>query len=90
MALGTPVAGYASAGIVDALGEHEEGGLLAEAGSPAALARVVGAILADTELANRLARQGLERARARFDPALAADRYERLFLEITERRADAH
>ncbi len=90
MARGTPVAGYATAGIIDALGEHEEGGLLAEPGNPTSLARALEAILADADLADRIARRGLERARSLFDPALAADRYERLFLEIAERSRTAH
>jgi hypothetical protein len=40
-------------------------------------------ILSDSALAESIARRGLGRARELFSPELAADRYERLFAEIT-------
>jgi glycosyltransferase involved in cell wall biosynthesis len=82
MACGTPVVGYASGGIVEALGEREEGGLLAKPDDPAELSRQVRRLLNDLEFAADVARRGLVRARALFDPAHAADQYEQLFSSL--------
>jgi glycosyltransferase involved in cell wall biosynthesis len=83
MACGTPVIGYSIDGIREAIGAHEEGGLLAKPDDPADLARVVQRVFSERELGIRVAHRALEWARAQFDPARAADEYERLFLSLT-------
>jgi glycosyltransferase involved in cell wall biosynthesis len=79
MACGTPVVAYASGGVVEAVGEHEEGGLLAKPDDPADLATVVKRVLDDGDFAADIARRALTRARELFDPVRAADQYEQLF-----------
>jgi len=83
MACGTPVIGYGVGGIREAIGAHEEGGLLAKPDDPADLARVLQRVFSERELGARVARRALEWARAQFDPARAVDEYERLFLSLT-------
>jgi glycosyltransferase involved in cell wall biosynthesis len=79
MACGTPVIGYASGGIGEVIGECEEGGLLAKPDDPLDLSSAVLRILSDPQLAANIARRALVRARELFDPARAAEQYERLF-----------
>ena len=43
-------------------------------------------ILENPDLAARLARGGLQRARESFDPGEMVDRYEQLFADVTARR----
>jgi glycosyltransferase involved in cell wall biosynthesis len=83
MACGTPVVGYSAGGIREAIGAHEQGGLLAKPDDPADLARVLQRVFSERELGARVARRALEWARAQFDPARAADEYERLFQSLT-------
>jgi glycosyltransferase involved in cell wall biosynthesis len=85
MACGTPVVGYASGGIVEAMGEREEGGLLAKPDDPTDLLRAISRVLEDSEFAENLAHEALTRARALFDPARAADQYEQLFSSLCGR-----
>ncbi len=85
MACGTPVVAYASGGVVEAIGEREEGGLLAKPDDPAELSRQVRRLLNNVEFAAEMARRGLVRARALFDPARAADQYEHLFSSLCGR-----
>ncbi len=87
MACGTPVVAYASGGVVEAIGEREEGGLLAKPDDPAELSRQVRRLLNDFEFAGEVARRALVRARALFDPAHAADQYEQLFSSLCGRQS---
>jgi glycosyltransferase involved in cell wall biosynthesis len=83
LACGTPVVAYDTGGICEVLGSNGETGLLAGADDPSQLAAAMVKILSDPALAESIARRGLGRARELFSPELAADRYERLFAEIT-------
>jgi glycosyltransferase involved in cell wall biosynthesis len=82
MACGTPVAGYAVGGIPEVLGDDGQAGLLATPDQPADLALQLAKIVGNPAFANRVATAALERCRACFAPALAADRYESLFAEL--------
>jgi glycosyltransferase involved in cell wall biosynthesis len=82
MACGTPVAGYAVGGIPEVLGDDGQAGLLATPDQPADLALQLAKIVGDPAFGSRLATAALERCRAHFAPALAADRYESLFAEL--------
>lgn len=86
MACGTPVAGYRTGGVSEALGEDDSAGCLVAPDDQGALARALIGLLRDQGRANRLALGALARARKMFDPALAADRYERLFAQLTGAR----
>ena len=86
MACGTPVAGYRTGGVSEALGEDDSAGCIVAADDQGALARALIGLLRDQGRANRLALGALARARRMFDPAQAADRYERLFAELTGAR----
>jgi glycosyltransferase involved in cell wall biosynthesis len=79
MACGTPVLGYATGGIVDAVGEDGQAGRLARADDVDDLSRQLIEVLADPTAAEQMATAALERTRQLFDPHQAADRYERLF-----------
>ena len=46
-------------------------------------------VLQDPDLAARLARGGMQRARESFDPGRMVDRYEQLFADLTSRRQNA-
>jgi glycosyltransferase involved in cell wall biosynthesis len=83
MAGGIPVIGYSTAGIVEAIGASQEGGLLARADDPADLARAIVTLLSNADLASQIAHRGLTRARERFDPTRAADQYERVLISVT-------
>jgi glycosyltransferase involved in cell wall biosynthesis len=89
MACGTPVVGYATGGIVEALGRDNETGLQVTTDDPEALGRSIKRLLTEPELAGRLATAALARAREHFDPRLAADRYEGLFSALMEPRNSA-
>ena len=82
MACGTPVIGYNVCGIREAIGPHEEGGLLVKPDDPDDLARVLQRVVSEPELGAQVARRALKWARAQFDPTRAADEYERLFLSL--------
>jgi glycosyltransferase involved in cell wall biosynthesis len=85
MACGVPVAAYNVGGMAEVLGAGAEGGLLANPDDPNDLARQLGRLLGDHDFAINLAMRGLERMRARFNPKLAADRYESLFRQLVDR-----
>ncbi len=83
MACGTPIAAYALGGITDAVGETA---MLARPDDVDDLSGALTKILEDPDLAARLARGGLQRARESFDPGEMVDRYEQLFADLTARR----
>lgn len=85
MACGTPVLGYATGGIVEAIGEDGEAGCLARADDVDDLSVKLIEMLADTAAAQRMAVAGLSRARTLFDAQEATDRYERLFHTVCAR-----
>lgn len=85
MACGTPVLGYATGGIVDAIGEDGQAGRLARADDVDDLSRTLIELLADPLDAQRMAVAALVRARRLFDPQQAADRYEQLFSGLCSR-----
>ena len=82
MACGTPVLGYATGGIVDAIGKEEQAGRLARADDVDDLSNQLSELLADPTGAERMAIAGLTRVRTLFDPQRAADGYERLFCAL--------
>ena len=82
LALGTPVVAYDTGGIPEVIGSSGETGLLVDPDNPSRLAAGIQRLLSDQLLADRIARSGLHRVRELFTPELAADRYERLFLEL--------
>ncbi len=85
MACGTPVAAYAVAGIIDALGEGGDAcGVLVKADDPCDLAEGLARLLANPEEAARIAQRGLIRVRKNHLPEDAADRYERVFRELAD------
>ena len=84
MARGTPVVAYAIGGAVEALAGGA--GLLARPDDPAELARLLTRLLMERDFAAEVAARGLERARGRFAPDLAADRYESLFHDLCNSR----
>lgn len=85
MACGTPVLGYATGGIVDAIGADGQAGRLAHADDVGDLARLLIDSFADPASTERMAVAALARARRLFDPQQAADRYERLFSALCAR-----
>jgi glycosyltransferase involved in cell wall biosynthesis len=85
MACGTPVVGYATGGVVEAVGGSDGAGALATPDDPASLAERLRAVLGDPDLARRLARAGLARAREHHAPEAAVARYERLLGEVVAR-----
>lgn len=86
MACGTPVLGYATGGIVEAIGEDGQAGRLARADDVDDLARVLIDVLAAPTTAQRMAVAALARTRSLFDPQLAADRYVQLFSTLCSGR----
>ena len=84
MACGTPVAAYAIGGVKEAIGDNGDSGLLVAPDDPDALAQAVMTLLTERELAANVATRGLSRAREMFAPALAAERYERLFSALLQ------
>jgi mannosyltransferase len=82
LACGTPVVAYDTGGIPEVIGSDGETGLLVEPDDPSQLAAGIDKLLSDQVLADRIARNGLHRARELFSPELAAERYERLFLDL--------
>ena len=82
MACGTPVLGYATGGIPEVIGPDGHAGRLARADDVNDLGRVLVEILHNPAAARQLARHGLVRVRALFDPQQAADRYEQLFSRL--------
>jgi glycosyltransferase involved in cell wall biosynthesis len=85
MACGTPVLGYATGGIVEAIGEDGQAGRLARADDMDDLARKLIDVLADPTGAQQMAVVALDRTRHLFDPQQAADRYEQLFRTLCSR-----
>lgn len=86
MACGTPVLGYATGGIAEAIGPDGEAGRLALADDVDDLSRQLIALLDDSADAQRMATAALARTRRVFDSQLAADRYEQLFSSLCSRR----
>ncbi len=87
MACGTPIAAYALEGVIDAVGETDAAAVLARPDDVADLGAAIIGLLSNPELAASIARRGLDRARAEFEPAQMADRYEQLFGALTADRA---
>jgi glycosyltransferase involved in cell wall biosynthesis len=85
MACGTPVLGYATGGIVDAIGADGQAGRLARADDAGDLARHLIESFADPTGTQQMAVAALARARRLFDPQQAADRYEQLFSALCSR-----
>jgi len=86
MACGTPIAAYALGGVIDAVGATEPVAILARPDDVADLSSALFTLLHDREQAGGLAMRGLDRARQMFDPAVMADRYERLFADLLSAR----
>jgi glycosyltransferase involved in cell wall biosynthesis len=86
MACGTPVLGYATGGIAEAIGEDGEAGRLARADDVDDLSRQLIELLDDPAGAQRMATAALARTRRLFDSQQAADRYEQLFSSLLARR----
>ena len=82
MACGTPVLGYATGGIVEAIGEDGQAGRLARADDSEDLSRRLIQMFTDTAATERMAVAALSRVRTMFDPQRAADRYEQLFATL--------
>jgi glycosyltransferase involved in cell wall biosynthesis len=80
MAAGAPVIATGVSGIPE-LVEHEHNGLLVEPDDPEALAAALLRLHEDRELAARLAREGQQTVRERFDGARHAQQLARLFAE---------
>jgi glycosyltransferase involved in cell wall biosynthesis len=79
MACGTPIVAYALGGVTDVVGKGEPAAILARPDDVDQLSFALTRLLEDSKLAGEIAARGLDRARRQFDPALMADRYERLF-----------
>ena len=86
MACGTPIAAYALGGITDVVGDASPAAVLARPDDIEGLAAAVTRLLADPDLADRIAREGLVRAREAFDPKRMIDSYERLFTDLLASR----
>lgn len=86
MGCGTPIAAYALGGITDVVGAASPAAVLARPDDVEDLSGAVTRLLADSELAARVARDGLIRARQTFDPARMIDSYERLFTDLLASR----
>ena len=82
MACGTPLVGYDISGIREAIGAHEEGGLLVKPDDPVDLAKALEHVFTEPEQSEGAARRALQWARRQFDPARAADEYENLLLSL--------
>lgn len=83
MACGTPIAAYALGGITDVVGETTNpAAILARPDDIDDLSGALARMLADPDLAARLAQSGLQRARESFDPGRMADQYEQLFAHL--------
>ncbi len=78
---GVPVAAFADGGVPELIVDGVDG-LLAPPGDEAALARAADRLLADPELAGRLARQAAARAQAAYAPAAHAAAMEGLFRSL--------
>jgi glycosyltransferase involved in cell wall biosynthesis len=89
MACGTPIAAYALEGVTEVVGEDEPAAILARPDDVESLAQAVTRMLADSELAARIARVGLVRARTAFDPNETADRYEMLLTALLKERGQS-
>lgn len=83
MACGTPVAGFRSGGVGEAV-EHERTGLLAPTGDARELAGVLRCILTDDGLRESFAREARERAEREYSIGLQARRYAALYDEVVE------
>ncbi|HUA34650.1 MAG TPA: glycosyltransferase family 4 protein [Candidatus Binataceae bacterium] len=81
LACGTPVIGYATPGLVEALGDV---GIVAKPDDSADLARAIAALLSDARQASEIGAAGLIRARDNFDPMRAALEYERILAAAVE------
>lgn len=89
-ACGKPVIGGRSGGIADAVVDGETG-LLVTPDSPEALAKAIRSLFIDKEYANRLGRQGRERAVREFAWDAIADRVDRIIASvIAKRRRSIH
>jgi len=86
LACGTPIAAYALGGITDVVGDTGPAAVLARPDDVEGLAGAVTRLLADPDLANRIAREGLVRTREAFDPKRMIDSYERLFTDLLASR----
>ena len=82
MACGTPVIGYATGGIPEAIGADGEAGRLARADDVRDLGRALVEVLVDLSMARQLAANGFTRVRQLFDPQWAVEAYERLFVTL--------
>lgn len=87
MACGTPVLGYATGGITEAIGEDGQAGRLARADDVDDLARTLIEMLTDAAAVQRMGSAALSRVSTLFDPQRAADRYEQLFSKLCARRS---
>jgi glycosyltransferase involved in cell wall biosynthesis len=79
LALGLPVVGTRHSGIPEALGDGELGGLLADEGDVAGIARQLTAVLDDDDLWRRLSRSARRNAEENFDLTRQAQELERLY-----------
>jgi glycosyltransferase involved in cell wall biosynthesis len=86
MACGVPIVAYALGGVTDVVGASQPAAILARPDDVDDLSSALTRLLENPELAGEMARRGLDRARREFDPALMADRYERLFQELLSSR----
>ena len=85
MAAGTPVVATRSGGPEEIITDGVDG-LLVPTGSPEALAGAVRRVIANPELASRLAAAALRTVRERFSLGAMLDAYESTYAEITGRR----
>ena len=81
MAMGVPVVATAVGGVPE-VARHEREALLVEPESPGQLAQACIRALTTPELAGRLGRAGIERARAEFGLETMLRRYEQLYAEL--------
>ncbi len=88
MAAGTPVVATRSGGIVDYI-RHEETGLLVAESAPQELAQAVRRILAEPDLAARLAAAARACVVTEFNRATSARRFSELFEQVLAERARA-
>ncbi len=82
MAAGVPVVASNHGAFPEML-DDERAGVLHAPGDPADLARAIGAVLADEEMAGRLGRHGHLLARSRHSAAAMAAAHEALYREVT-------
>lgn len=83
MACGTPVAGFATGGVSEAVQDGSTG-LLARAGDSAALAEALRRILVDRPLRQELSAESRRRAEREFSVRLQAQRYAALYRAILD------